>query len=552
MNKDIKNIIIITLIWILVILIVNPFGEFTREDDFAYARPVNTLLESGTMQLTDWSSMTLVGHIWLGWLTTSIFGFSHTVLRLTELFFGLLGIIGIYFLAKEFFDDLLKQIAAVILFGFSPQFFFYNFVFMTDITFFAFFVWSLLFFIRYLKNEKAGSYIIALILGLYAFLIRDLALVLPLAFVFAAAGKYGLKSKRLYLVSLPLLLFVLEYFLYRYWLEQVHGLTANMDFSRNRLMQMLTDPEFLIKNLIKNFVYSGLYLGFYLSPVAVPVFFNFLKRESKKIRTFLLVVSFFSAITMMIISFAFPGVQNVMKFVLFIHHYPVWHHIPDVHNPTLEMINIMPVWLLATASAVSVFAAVSILTILASSLFRQIKSRKLFNISPERGPSDMLIWTFVIYYTLILSQIFFPRYQIQSIGLLAVILLMTNKEALFRNKIIRAFSFTLAVFIIFSSISGTRDMMEFGRTRQTALDYLEKELNIPPEKIDGGFEFNSWHLFDWYYKEKDKNRWWVKDDEYVVVWGKIKNYELLKEYEFTRFFPPGTRNKIYVYKRIEK
>jgi hypothetical protein len=44
----------------------------------------------------------------------------------------------------------------------------------------------------------------------------------------------------------------------------------------------------------------------------------------------------------------------------------------------------------------------------------------------------------------------------------------------------------------------------------------------------------------------------VQDDEYVVTWGKINNYTLLKEYNYTRLFPPGMKNKIYVFKRIEK
>jgi hypothetical protein len=496
--------------------------------------------------------MTLVGHIWLGWLSTSIFGFSHTVLRLTELFFSLLGIIGIYFLAREFLEDKIKQFAAVLLFGFSPQFFFYSFVFMTDITFFAFFVWSLLFFVRYLKNGKKPEYAIALVLGLYAFLIRDLALVLPVAFVLALLGKYGFKKKRLYIISLPLILFVLEYFIYRYWLVNVHGLTANMDFSRNRLMQMLTDPEFLIKNSLKNFIYSSLYLAFYLSPVVIPVFINFLRNQTKKLTTAFLAISFLPALAVMFLVLLDTNAQGVMKFVLFLHHYPVWHHIPDVHNPSMEIMNVIPLWLLTVTSAVATFSAIALWIVLLDNLFRLFKSRELFKSDIKRGPKEILVWTFVIYYALIMSQIFFPRYQIQTIGLLAIIVMMTQQRKLFQNRILMFFSVVITMFIIFSSISGTRDMMEFERTRSKALNYLNKELNVPPEKIDGGFEYNSWHLFDWYYKPNGKNRWWVQDDEYVVTWGKINNYTLLKEYNYTRLFPPGMKNKIYVFKRIEK
>ena len=106
---------------------------------------------------------------------------------------------------------------------------------------------------------------------------------------------------------------------------------------------------------------------------------------------------------------------------------------------------------------------------------------------------------------------------------------------------------------MFSSVAATRDHMEFLRTRTIAHNYLIRDLNIRPAQIDGGFEFNAWHFYDYnYQKTKDKNWWWVQDDEYVVTWGKIKNYELIKEFDFKRWNPPGQKQKVFVYKRIEK
>jgi len=107
-------------------------------------------------------------------------------------------------------------------------------------------------------------------------------------------------------------------------------------------------------------------------------------------------------------------------------------------------------------------------------------------------------------------------------------------------------------FIFFTTVSGTHDMMAFGRTRAAALRYLNDALNVAPEKIDGGFEYNSWHFYEWNYKSKEKNWWWVQDDEYVVIYGKIKNHCLIKEYNFLRFNPPGEISKVYIYKRIDK
>jgi 4-amino-4-deoxy-L-arabinose transferase-like glycosyltransferase len=347
-------------IWIAVILIINSAGEFTYGDDFAYAGPVKTMLETGEMHITDWSSMTLVGHVWIGWLSTSLFGFSFTVLRITELIFGFLGIAGIYFLSKEFFQERIKQIAAVMLFGFSPQFFLFSFAFMTDITFFAFYIWSILFFVKFLKEGKIPYYSIAMLLGLYAFLIRDLALVLPVAFFLAALSKYGYKSRRFYYVILPLLLFVVEYFAYRYWFVNIHGMTHNMDFSKDRMMQMLTDPVFLIKNVGRNFLYSSFYLGFYLSPVLIPVFLLYLKTKGQKIRNSWVFGLLFVSLAAAVFIFVLPSVNDAFEGVLTSHQLLLRYVRVDVHNPSLEITEIFPKWLLALQTAVSVFAGFSI------------------------------------------------------------------------------------------------------------------------------------------------------------------------------------------------
>jgi|GEM_PF-2172573 len=554
MKKNLINILILAVIWIIAIIIINPNGEFTYGDDFAYAGPVKTMLDTGELHITDWSSMTLVGHIWFGWLATSLFGFSFTVLRFTSLIFGFLGVIGVYFLSKEFFNDKSKQFAITMLFGFSPQFFIFCFAFMTDISFFVFFVWSILFFVKYLKTGKTWNYVIALLLGLYAFLIRDLALVLPVAFFFATLSKYGYKSRKFYYIVFPLLLFVIEYFAYRYWFVNIHGMTHNMDFSKDRIMQMLTDPIFLIKNLGRNFLYSSFYLGFYLSPIVIPVFLSYLKFKIPKTKFMLLTLILMFSLVMLSLIFISERANSIMQYVLNLHHSTVWYVLPDIHNPTLELTETFPRWLLAIQSTISVFAGISLWGLLGSRLYDYSKEGKCFEASRQRGPAEMLIWSFLVYFALIMTQIFFPRYQIQTTAILAIIVLINSKIKFSpkENKLLMLFSGVMFAFIFFSTVSGTHDMMAFSRTRARALRYLNDTLHIAPEKIDGGFEYNSWHFYKWDYEKNNKNRWWVQDDEYVVIYGKIKGYRLLKEYKFLRFNPPEKISKIYVYKRNNK
>ena len=553
MIKDLTNIALIAAIWLLLILIVNPVGEFTHEDDFAYARPVKTLVETGNMHLTDWSSMTLVGHIWIGWLVSSIFGFSFTALRITELFFSFIGLLGIYFLAKEFFRSRLKQFAAVLLLAVSPQFFFYSFVFMTDITFFAFFVWSIYFFIRFLKNENKANYIIAVLLAIYTLLIRELALVLPIAFLFAGLYKYGIKTKKLFILILPLIILLIEYFAYRYWLVNIHLLTKNMDFARDRMFGMLTEPLLLIKTVTKNFVFASMYLGLYLAPLAIPSVFIMLKSISQRTRIIIYATATLMTTASLLLILFSGKAFSIVQFVLTMHHLTFWYVLPDVHNAAMQTEVVFARLIYAILGAIAVAGALSIWINLIARLYEKYKNGKLLSMDRQRGAREFLVMVFLFYFALIMTQIFFPRYQIQTVGILAIILLMTKGFEFTANKIALAFAGIFLFFFAYSSVSATHDMMEYSRVRMEALNYLNNKLKIPPAKIDGGFEYNSWHFFDWDYKPQGKNRWWVQDDEYVVVWSKInKNYKLIKEYEYVRYIPLCKKGKVYIYKRKEK
>ena len=72
------------------------------------------------------------------------------------------------------------------------------------------------------------------------------------------------------------------------------------------------------------------------------------------------------------------------------------------------------------------------------------------------------------------------------------------------------------------AVACTRDYLTWNDRRWTALHSLTAEHHIPPEHIDGGFEFNGLNLFDPAYEPKQgKSSWWVVDDRYVVAFGPI-------------------------------
>jgi hypothetical protein len=161
----------------------------------------------------------------------------------------------------------------------------------------------------------------------------------------------------------------------------------------------------------------------------------------------------------------------------------------------------------------------------------------------------LLLSSIVIYcvptYTLIID----PRYLIFPLIIIGLYLLSNTGYM----KVNRTFQFLIVftlAFYIYDSVSCIHDNMLKGRIRRDALNYLENDLQISPDKIDGGFEYNAWHFYKPDFQETNAKKWWyVYDDEYIVTNNINKEYILLKSYDVPRWQPSGFVCKVYIWKR---
>jgi hypothetical protein len=84
------------------------------------------------------------------------------------------------------------------------------------------------------------------------------------------------------------------------------------------------------------------------------------------------------------------------------------------------------------------------------------------------------------------------------------------------------------------AIAGTHDYFAWNRARWLALDDLTQLSGVPPERIDGGYEFNGLYRYDpsiaW---------WWAEDEEYVVSFGPMPGYCRTASYAFRRWLWGG-------------
>jgi len=550
MKINSRYYLLISIIYIIVVILVNPNGEFPFGDDFAYTGPVKHMIDTGELKITDWSSMTLVGQIIIGWFVCSVFGFSYTNLRLITLFFGLLATLGIFRLSSEFSENKKHSFLAAVTVGFSAPVFMFSFSFVTDISFIALSVWAIIFYLKALKSKSILWFTFAVLINIYALLIRDLGIVLPVGFAIGYLYRYGVNIKKIMTALAPVFIIAVSFFVYQYWFENVHGPTKSMEFSRNKMITVLTSGlgyTFLI--YAKNIVYSFLFLGFFLSPILLIRYYELRKKLSKNFRKAIEIILIIGTIVLIAIisnvNKLYIDIRDLIMPHLFIHNIKL----ADIHSPdysfVLEYSIVFELLLFAIASAGALILLLTFILFL-----KDYFAKNSFNLFTKRsGAKELIVIILIAYCFPIFSQILFERYMFLPLILVAVLLCMNSEKQIsmiFANSLV----VILASFFIFYGVSAARDMMEHNRTRWTALDYLVNTKGILRNTIDGGFEFNAKHFYKWDFPQKEgKNWWWVYDDTYKVTWGRCDGYRTIHEYSYLRFFPPFFQSKIYILKK---
>jgi hypothetical protein len=554
-QKTLIFLIGLILIWIIPAIIINPLGNFPIGDDFAYGKPLKYFLETGKMTITNWSSMTLIGHLYIGSLVTSIFGFSFSVLRITTLFFGLLGVIAFFFLVKEFGVKNIYSAVAAFLLGFHPMFYYLNYTYMTDVSFLSISILSLLFYVKFIKlstiNYQLSTinyYILACIFNIIALLIRDLAIIFPVAFSLAYIYKYGFKIKNIFIIFLPLFLILITFFLWRYWVETAIGIPKNLDYSRKRLFSLWMSGKFsyLLLIYVKNIVITTMYFGLYTIPVILALFYSKYKDFTKKSLKFLcgliIILNILFVALILKIEKIYNSVFEMLSSHVILHNFVFG----NIHLPQYSYEEIFPKVYIIVLAVIGLTAGI----VMCYLFYYKIKeyfiknNNKIF--TKWEGIYEFIFLNAIFYLILIFSQYMYNRYLF-PLFILTLLLLLINENIYCSKSFLKVFFLGIVMlFYFYNSIAGAHDLMEYNRNVWFANDYLENELKINKANIDGGFEYNAYYFYNWNYKPtKDKNWWWINDDEYLVTFGKPVNYKVLKEFPWTKWIPPCNNFKIY-------
>jgi len=98
LSLSVKAKLFLFFLWMLALVVINPFGEYPINDDWAYARNVYDLVVNGKFIVDPWPAMNLVSQTIYGSIFAGLFGFSFTVRRISIFVLALFSSFFLYYL----------------------------------------------------------------------------------------------------------------------------------------------------------------------------------------------------------------------------------------------------------------------------------------------------------------------------------------------------------------------------------------------------------------------------------------------------------------------
>lgn len=536
MGKNQKYLLLLSLLFIAYFLIFSPFYyNAPFNDDWAYAKSVEYLLDDGEVKIFYWVQQSIVVQVFVGTIFSALLGANFTSLKIATFFISLIGITSFFYLLRVKQAPLYAFLGSLVLF-FNPIFFQYIFSFMTENYWISFLLASMFFYTRKEKsfNLLLGGFFLAL-----AVLVRQQAIIVLLPLGIYLWLKSPEKRKTMfYGLALPILLTII----YLGWYHFIHGPTAGYKIITRTIVFYLTNFS-NVNIFVDRFFESLMYLGFFTFPIIIGFYKEIVEEIRKNLYSALI---FFSSLLFIL----FEAIQhyynpNFNTNQLMFYFNNVIYNLGvgplnlkgQMLNQTMERTIISTEIMFGFTILTGIFA-VTILFILIVKGVETIRER-------ERKKETFLFFTILSLFLLIISisPIFFDRYIMMLVPFTLILLFSWFKKPLLKPIIIG-----LVLISLFSFIT-TQDYFTWTKTKGIAFDSALNEFDIPLEEMDAGLALNGYYLGEKipFAIQANKSPWWVVDDKYAITMYIPRGYEALKEFSYQSFLAPN--GKIYLVER---
>jgi hypothetical protein len=533
------DVIFIVLLWCLAVALVNPVGNFPLDDDWSYGISAKRMIEENAFHPTGWTGTTLLTHTLWGALFCIPYGFSFTTLRISTLFLGLAGALGFYALLRDAQASRKLAVAGSLCLAFNPVYFALSNTFMTDVSFTAWTIFSLLFFAKCLRRYSAVCLTLGTGFALAATLCRQIGIFLPIAFGALVLIREGFSARKLLTAGLPNLIVIGGLFAFNAWLRASARTPLQYQARTTEALHLLKDPTHILLFCLSGTVIALLYLGLFLSPVlgatrhAAPH-----ADRTRRIPGMIFIVSLAAfCLWLLFAGQMMPLGQNILD--------PRGIGpltLRDTFTLNMPTVPALPKWFWFTITLLSALGAAFALERLAGLLAQFHFEHGLPSALTKNVAAFFLLGSLA--YFLPLPPTFFDRYLLPLLPMLVTAMVPLEAKGLaFTSRRFVLGTIVPIVMLMVFSVMTTRDYLAWNRARWQALTTLVEEEHIPPTEIDGGFEFNGLYLYaDDYQANPSKSWWWVNNDTYLVASGDVPGYETVRRYQFRRLLPPGYGN----------
>lgn len=509
--------------WILLIIFVNPFGNFPLNDDWQYAYPVMQLMEEGHFRMQGQFAPNILLQVVWGYLSCTIGGgFDFTYLRFGVLLLGLgCGLLLYQWLKEEGISTSTSGGVSLVLLC-SPLFFSLSFTFMTDVPFLFLCLLSLRYFSRYVQQGQLSSLAWASLGAVAAYTIRQPGILFLLGFAAFVLLDQRTKEDRWVIAAFLLSLGGLAYIGMEKGLKPALQITDNyVPVANLYFTEVFSKPITVLNTWAARFLKSFIYLGIFTLPLVPFLLPAFRAKGLFKQRTLLVIIGgnimLFGLTLMANKTFPFGG--------------NVWFNwglgpelLKDVYTLGLENTPRVHRFWLYLLQGLGQWHITCILLL-------------LWHTWPERSTRQraFVIWLILmngLYLGVISIFSYFDRFTL--LCLVSCLYIVSPWLTLAEGNWRWLGALPFVMMFMFSTLA-TKDYLNWNRARASAYQWLtDKGVGI--QEMDAGYEYNGWYN---YHREsiqaEGRSFWWVTGENYLISFGPVKAYRTIQTFSYYRW-----------------
>lgn len=508
--------LVVVAVALILVVLVDPRGEFPINDDWAYTHSVQWLLDERRIRLSDWIAMNLFPQTLAGGLVVKLFGFSFTVLRhLTQIISALVAVFALrWFLVVGLSrrDALIASLSMIAMPCWLPV----ANSFMTDLYAMLFALPAATLFFRALRTPLVSLIVLATVLACLGVLQRQVVAVVPVAFLiawFAANRRFELRTLAIGLI--PIITVLATEYLYVAYLTNGPGVPTAQQYAHGRVLPAVlkvfdTESSGYRQWVISNFMTIVAYLGLFAVPFALWRGFS----ADRAARWIVLSVAGLILVAMAVTGFWPPwreyqliDAAGIGPFVLY-----------DAQPRELAALDRSAgvLWRVAAAGAAIGIAA---LLHTAYVVLRGITG----GIKRDAGERIFLLSLIGAYLAPFILTDYIDRYLLFVLPF--VLALMARGAPANPARFSRGVSVVWLMAALTLGTMATHDYFAWNRARWEAIHTAE-DMGATPLTLDGGFEYNGYYGFEARLPAivPGKSWWWVHDDQYVIAFTVVPGY----------------------------